>query len=161
MRAYNKGMTGMTDTGSTGARHTERGGAKMAWAFGGMIFAAALLLMNGIWQILLGIAAIARGSFFVSAPNYLYNIDVSTWGWIHLGIGVLTALTGFFLFSGAGWARALGIVLAVLSAIANFFFLPYYPIWSLVIIGLDVFVIWALATVRRTRRRRVVLTGSR
>ena len=60
------------------------------------------------------------------------------------------ALAGFFLFSGAGWARAVGIVLAVLSAIANFFFLPYYPIWSLVIIALDVFVIWALATVRRT-----------
>ena len=59
------------------------------------------------------------------------------------------ALVGFFLFSGAGWARAVGIVLAVLSAIANFFFLPYYPIWSLVIIALDVFVIWALATVRR------------
>jgi hypothetical protein len=99
--------------------------------------------------VLLGIAAIARGSFFVKAPNYLYNVNITTWGWIHLGIGVLMALTGFFLFSGATWARAVGIALAVLSAIANFFFLPYYPIWSIVIIALDVFVIWALATVRR------------
>jgi hypothetical protein len=142
----------MTDTGGTtsgGARHVERSGTRQAWAFGGMIFAAALLVMNGIWQILLGIAAVAKGDFFVAAPNYLYNVNVSTWGWIHLALGAVMALVGFVLFSGAGWARAIGIVLAVLSAIANFFFLPYYPIWSLVIIALDVFVIWALATVRR------------
>jgi hypothetical protein len=127
-----------------------RGTARSMWAVGGMIFAAALLVMNGIWQILLGIAAIAKGSFFVAAPNYLYNdVSVRTWGWIHLVIGAVMALTGFFLFSGATWARAVGITLAVLSAIANFFFLPYYPIWSLAIIALDVFVIWALATVRR------------
>jgi hypothetical protein len=57
-------------------------------------------------------------------------------------------LTGFFLFTGATWARAVGIGLAVLSGIANFFFLPYYPIWSLAIIAADIFIIWALATVR-------------
>jgi hypothetical protein len=131
--------------GTTRARRT----AGSPWAVGGMIFAAALLLMNGIWEILLGIAAIARGDFFVRAPNYLYNVNVSAWGWIHLVLGAIMALTGFFLFSGATWARAVGIGFAVLSAIANFFFLPYYPIWSIVIIALDVFVIWALATARR------------
>jgi hypothetical protein len=131
--------------GTTRARRT----TGSAWAMGGMIFAAALLLMSGIWEILLGIAAIARGSFFVKAPNYLYNVDVTAWGWVHLALGALMALTGFSLFTGATWARAVGICLAVLSAIANFFFLPYYPIWSIVIIGLDVFVIWALATARR------------
>jgi len=55
-------------------------------------------------------------------------------------------IAGFFLFRGAGWARAVGIVLAVLSAISNFFFLPYYPVWSIVVIALDIFVIWALAS---------------
>jgi hypothetical protein len=125
------------------------GGAKQAWAVGGMVFAAALLLMLGIWQVFLGIAAIARGSFFVAAPNYLYEFNVTTWGWIHLILGIVAVVTGFFLFSGAAWARGVGIALAVLSAVANFFFLPYYPIWSLAIIALDLFIIWALATVKR------------
>jgi hypothetical protein len=125
------------------------GGAKQAWAIGGTVFAAAMLLLLGIWQIFLGIAAIARGSFFVAADDYLYQFNVTTWGWIHLILGIVAVVTGFFLFSGAAWARGVGIALAVLSAIANFFFLPYYPIWSLAIIALDVFIIWALATVRR------------
>jgi hypothetical protein len=144
----------MSDMSAGGTARPEgttraRRGARSAWSVGGMIFAAALLIMNGIWEILLGIAAIAKGDFFVQAPNYLYNVDVSAWGWIHLALGALMALTGFFLFSGATWARAVGIFFAVLSAIANFFFLPYYPIWSIVIIALDVFVIWALATAPR------------
>jgi hypothetical protein len=70
---------------------------------------------------------------------------VTSWGWIHLIGGVVVALAGFFVFSGALWARSIGIVLAGLSAIANFLFIPYYPFWSLLMIALDVFVIWALA----------------
>lgn len=122
------------------------GGAKQAWAQGGMIFAAAMLLMLGIWQVFMGIAAIAKGEFFVLAPNYIYEFDIGAWGWIHLIIGIIMIIAGFFLFRGAGWARAVGIVLAVLSAISNFFFLPYYPLWSIVVIALDIFVIWALAS---------------
>jgi hypothetical protein len=118
------------------------------WATGGMVFAAAMMLMLGIWQIIVGIAALVEDDFFVVAPNYTYEIDTTAWGWIHLVIGVVVAAAGLFLFTGAAWARAVGITLASLSAIANFFFLPYYPLWALVIIALDVFVIWALATAR-------------
>jgi hypothetical protein len=131
---------------------TTGGGAKQAWAQGGMIFAAAMLLMLGIWQIFMGIAAIAKGEFFVQAPNYIYKFNVGAWGWIHLIIGIIMVLAGFFLFQGAAWARALGIVIALLSAISNFFFLPYYPFWSIVVIAIDVFVIWALASARDLTR---------
>jgi hypothetical protein len=62
---------------------------------------------------------------------------------------VVVAVAGFFVFSGAAWARAIGIVLAGVSAIANFLFIPYYPFWSLLMIALDIFVIWALAVHRR------------
>lgn len=117
-----------------------------------MIFAAAMLLMLGVLQILMGIAAIARGEFFVAAPNYIYEFDIGAWGWVHLIVGAIMVITGFFLFSGASWARAVGIVLAALSAISNFFFLPYYPIWSIVVIAIDVFVIWALASAADIRR---------
>jgi hypothetical protein len=125
---------------------TTRSDTARAWATGGVVFAAALMVMLGIWQVIVGIAAIVEDEFFVVAPNYTYEIDTTTWGWIHLIIGVVVALAGFFLFTGATWARVVGIVLAVLSAIANFFFLPYYPLWAIVIIAVNVFIIWALAT---------------
>jgi hypothetical protein len=125
---------------------TTRGSTARAWAAGGVVFAAAMLIMVGIWQILVGIAAIAEDEFFVVAPNYTYEIDTTAWGWIHLILGVILVLTGFFLFTGSNLARVVGIAAATISAIANFFFLPYYPLWALAIIAVDVFIIWALAS---------------
>jgi hypothetical protein len=81
----------------------------------------------------------------VATRNYLFKFDATTWGWIHLLLGVVVAFAGWGLLSGRTWARVVGITLAVLSAIANFAFIPYYPFWSLLIIALDVFVIWAIA----------------
>lgn len=127
---------------------TTRSDSTREWALGGMVFAASIMVMLGIWQVIVGIAALVEDEFFVVAPNYTYEIDTTAWGWIHLILGAIIAITGFFLFTGATWARAVGIVLAILSAIANFFFLPYYPLWALVIIAVNVFVVWALATAR-------------
>jgi len=84
-------------------------------------------------------------TFYVTTPNYVLEFDVTTWGWIHLIAGIIVALAGVALFSGRTWARVVGITLAFLSAIATFAFIPYYPVWSLLIIALNVFVIWALA----------------
>lgn len=124
---------------------------KQGWAIGGMIFAATLMLIIGTYQIFVGLAAIIQDSFFVVGANYAYEFDTTAWGWIHLIIGVLAVVAGFFLFTGATWAKVIAIALAVVSAIANFFFLPYYPIWSLLLIGLDIFVIWAIATAKVLR----------
>ena len=115
------------------------------WAVGFIVFAAVMMMMAGVFQALAGLVAIFKNEFYVATRNYLFEFDVSAWGWIHLILGVIVALAGFALLSGATWARAVGITLAVLSAIANFLFIPYYPFWSLLIIALDVFVIWALA----------------
>ena len=120
---------------------------KQAWARGGTIFAATMLMVVGVFQFFQGIAAIAKGDFFVAGPNYAYSINVTGWGWIHLIIGALVAVTGYFVYTGAAWARGGGIALAAFSALSQFFFLPYYPIWGLVIIAIDIFVIWALCTV--------------
>jgi hypothetical protein len=124
--------------------------AKSAWASGGTVFAATLMLLIGVFQILMGISAIANDSFLVFRGDYVYTVDTTGWGWIHLGLGVLILITGIGLFTGATWAKIAGVVLVGLSAIDNFLFLPYYPIWSLLLIGLDVFVIWALAYSLRT-----------
>jgi len=115
------------------------------WAMGFIVFAAVMMMMTGVFQALAGLAAIFENEFYVAARNYLYEVDVTAWGWIHLILGVVVALAGFALLSGATWARVVGITLAALSAIANFLFIPYYPFWSLLIIALDVFIIWALA----------------
>jgi hypothetical protein len=132
----------MTDTPGYGSRVREE---PPGWAAGFIVFAAVMMIMTGIFQALAGLAAIFENEFYVAARNYLYEVDVTAWGWIHLILGVIVALAGFGLLSRATWARVVGITLAVLSAIANFLFIPYYPFWSLLIIALDVFVIWALA----------------
>jgi hypothetical protein len=122
--------------------------AKQAWARGGLIFAATMLMVVGAFQFFQGIAAIAKGDFFVAGPNYVYSFNTTAWGWIHLLIGAAVAVTGYFVYTGAGWARGAGIALAAFSALSQFFFLPYYPVWGLIIIAIDVFIIWSLATVR-------------
>jgi hypothetical protein len=122
------------------------------WAVGFVLFAAIMMIMAGIWQALAGLVAIFENEFYVATRNYLFQFDATTWGWIHLLLGVLVGLAGLGLLAGQTWARVVGITLAVLSAIANFLFIPYYPFWSMLIIALDVLVIWALAAHGRTLR---------
>jgi hypothetical protein len=119
--------------------------AASGWAVGFIVFAAVMMIMAGVFHALAGLAAIFENQFYVTTPNYLYEVDVTAWGWIHLLGGVVVVLAGVAVLSGATWARVVGISVAVLSAIANFVFIPYYPLWSLLIIALDVAVIWALA----------------
>jgi hypothetical protein len=118
---------------------------RSAWAVGGTVFAGVMMLMIGTYHAIAGLVAILDDQFYVVARNYTYSLDVTGWGWIHLIGGGLIVLAGVYVFSGTTWARILGMTLAVLSAIANFFFVPYYPFWSLIIIALDVFVIWSLS----------------
>jgi hypothetical protein len=119
--------------------------ASSGWAVGFILFAAIMMIMIGIFQAIAGLVAIFENEFYAATRNYLFQFDATTWGWIHLIAGVIIAFAGWGLLSGRTWARVVGIALAVLSAIANFAFLPYYPFWALTIIALDVLVIWALA----------------
>jgi hypothetical protein len=114
------------------------------WALGGVAFAACILTLVGFFQIIAGVVAIIDDDFYVVAQNYTFNLDASGWGWIHLVIGILLVITGFGLFNRSAWAGYTAIFLAMLSAIANFFFIPYYPFWSILVIALNVWVTWAL-----------------
>ncbi|MCW2805337.1 MAG: hypothetical protein QOF52_2790 [Propionibacteriaceae bacterium] len=115
------------------------------WAAGFILFAGVIMIMAGIFQFLAGLVALFQNDFYVSTPRYLLEFDATSWGWIHLLVGALVALAGFGVLAGQTWGRVVGIGLAVLSALANFAFIPYSPFWSLTIIALDVLVIWALA----------------
>jgi hypothetical protein len=128
---------------------TGRGVQESPWANGLTIFAAAMMMIIGFWQALAGIAAIAQDKVYAATPEYIYAFDVTGWGWIHLLLGILIVCAGVAVFMGSTWARMVAILLAGLSMIANFLFIPHYPIWSLTIIALDAAVIWALATYRR------------
>src|SRR3954454_19111111 len=124
--------------------------APSGWALGGVSFAAVMMVMIGAFQTINGLVAIINDEFFVVARNYTFDLDVSAWGWIHLVLGLLILFAGFGLFAGSGWAVITALVLTILSAIANFFFIPYYPVWSIVVIALDTWVIWSLTKVERT-----------
>jgi hypothetical protein len=115
------------------------------WAVGFILFAAIMMIMVGVFQALQGLIAIFENEFYVATRNYLFQFDATTWGWIHLVIGLLVAFAGWGLLSGRTWARVVALTLAVLSALANFLFIPYYPFWALLLITLDIFVIWAVA----------------
>jgi len=115
-----------------------------AWAIGGMTFAGTMMILAGTFQTFAGLAAIFDDQFFVVARGYTFDLDVTAWGWIHLIIGILLLTTGFALFAGRVWAAVTAIVLAMLSAVSNFFFIPYYPWWSLLVIALNIWVIWAI-----------------
>jgi hypothetical protein len=114
------------------------------WVTGGYAFAIVMLVIIGVFQAIAGLVAIIDDDFYVVGQNYTFNFDTSGWGWIHLLLGLLLILVGYFLYTGAAWAVVSAIVLAGLSAIANFFFIPYYPFWSILVIALDIWVIWAL-----------------
>ncbi|MCX2967164.1 DUF7144 family membrane protein [Gordonia aquimaris] len=119
---------------------------KEGFAFGISIVAAALLFVAGLVAVFQGISALANDDLFVVGAEYVYKFDLTTWGWIHLIIGILAIIVAGGLAVGADWARISAIIIASISIIAQFLWLPYYPLWAILIIALDLVVIWAVAT---------------
>ena len=118
--------------------------------------AATLLILSGLLSFLTGLAVLLGKAFFTSQPdytttvhNYAFHWNLTGWGWSSLLLGVIVVVAAIFVLLGVTWARWFGAVLALISAAGAFLFLPFYPFWSVIVIALDVFVIWALATVRR------------
>jgi hypothetical protein len=116
-----------------------------AWV-GMVIFAGTMLLMLGALQAMEGLVAIFQDEYFLVTRNgMVVTLDYTTWGWTHLVIGLIAAGVGIGVFAGQTWARVAGIVIAAISILVNVAFLPAYPIWIMIIIGIDVLVIYALA----------------
>ncbi|MEU1493086.1 hypothetical protein ABZ456_22845 [Streptomyces sp. NPDC005776] len=118
------------------------------WAAGGIMFAGVLLMVDGVLGAIKGIAGIASDDVYARINNYVFEFNVTTWGWIHLILGVIIAVVGWGILKGSVWARGIGVGLAALNMIANFMWLPYQPIWAVVSLAIDTFVIWALCTDR-------------
>ncbi|WP_206442494.1 DUF7144 family membrane protein [Streptomyces boncukensis] len=120
--------------------------ASSPWVSGGTLFAGVLMLVNGLFGMIAGIAGIGEDDVFGQVGDYAFKLDVNAWGWIHLVLGIVVALTGCGILTGNVWARIAGVVLAVLVVMANFLWLPYVPLWALISIAIGVFVIWALCS---------------
>jgi hypothetical protein len=131
--------------GAGGGRHEA---APSGAALGLTIMAAAFMMVSGLLGFFEGLAAIIRGSFFVTLPNYAFSLSAVGWGWVHLAIGAVLFIAGAALFTGHLWARIAGVIVASFAIVANFVSLPYYPVWGVVVIALNAFVIWALLTPR-------------
>jgi hypothetical protein len=118
-------------------------------AIGLTILAAVFMMVTGVLGFFEGLAAVIRGSFFVTLPNYAFSLSATSWGVVHIILGALLFIAGVALFADQTWARVVGVALAAFMMIANFVYLPYYPVWAIVVIALNAFVIWALLTPRR------------
>ena len=114
------------------------------WAVGWTWFAAVMLWLVGAWHAIAGLSGIINSEFYVVGREYILQFDTTTWGWIHLVGGVLVFVAGVYLLSGSVWARTIGVIVAVMSILANFAWLPWYPVWSILMIAAGVLVVWAL-----------------
>jgi hypothetical protein len=117
---------------------------------GWMTFAGVILIMVSILNIIDGIAAISKSSFFIGDARYIIS-DLNTWGWVVLGLGVLQMAVGFGIWAGNQLARWAGVLIVSLNAIAQLLFMPAYPFWSLSIFTLDLLVLYGLTMHGRSR----------
>jgi len=117
---------------------------RAAFAASGVSFAGTMLVLVGLFEVVNGIAAINNDTVLVRTRNYTFGLDLTAWGWIHVIIGAVMIFAGISIFSRKAWAVIFGLAMAMLSALNNFFYLPHYPFWSIVVIALDVFIIWSL-----------------
>jgi hypothetical protein len=127
-----------------GGRH----GDHRAAVIGFTALAGTFMVLSGLWGVIVGMVALNHGHVFTSAPSYTFRYNIHNWGLVQLVIGIVVFAAGACVYLGMAWARYLGAVLAVISAVANFMFIPYQPLWSIAVIALDGFVIWALLTPR-------------
>jgi hypothetical protein len=118
---------------------------EMAWASGFALFAGLMMIIVGLNQALLGFAGVLGNDVYVPVEEYLYDFSPSTWGWVHLGFGVVLVLTGVSVLQGRPWARAVGIGVAMLNLVPSFAFIPFYPVGAVLLIALNVAAIWGLA----------------
>ena len=118
-------------------------GADRGEGYGMVVFAATLLGITGVFNVIDGIAAIARSSVFVANAKYVIG-DLRTWGWVALILGALQVLAAIGVLAGNQVARWFGVAAIGLNAIAMMFAIPAYPFWALVIIAVDVVALWGL-----------------
>jgi hypothetical protein len=139
------GTTHASGSSATGRFPASGGTGRSGWT-GWVVFAGVMMFMLGSFEVIAALVAIFDDEYYLVAPSGLVvQVDYTAWGWLHLALGAITIAAGAGVLAGRMWARVVGIVLAVVSAIANMAFMAAYPLWSILVIALDVIVVYALA----------------
>jgi hypothetical protein len=120
-------------------------------AIAGSVLAGVLMIISGAIGFLAGLGMVIKGGFYTFHAGYAYVWTTRNWGWTELAIGAVVFAAGVCVILGMMWARFVGVILATLSAVASFLIIPYYPLYSIVVIAIDLFIIWALVTRGRQR----------
>ena len=115
-----------------------------SWAVGWAGFAGVMLIIIGVMDVIQGLVALINDEFYVVTQEFIFEFNVTTWGWIQLILGVVLIASGIGIFSGNVAARTVGVIIAGLAAIINFAWLPYYPVWSIIVIAICIAIIWSL-----------------
>jgi hypothetical protein len=118
-------------------------GRASGWA-GWSALAAIFMIVSGSMHVLTGVSAIARDEVYAYTPGHVVTLDVATWGWVYLILGIVVGVSGLFVFTGAVWARAVAVAAIVASMVTNFASLPYQPGWSIAMLMVGSLVIYAL-----------------
>jgi hypothetical protein len=134
----------MADIGVPRAASASTTRTASGWAVGWIYFAAAMMIMIGVFHVIAGLVAIFDDKFYVATREYVFQFDATQWGWIHLILGIVVLVAGGYLLTGSVLARTIGVVMALVSAVVGFAWLPYFPVWGVVIIAIAISVIWAL-----------------
>lgn len=113
---------------------------------GWVVFGAMMMIMVGAFQIVVGLTALFNSGYYVvGEEGLLLNVDFTGWGWTHIALGAIAVAAAFGVLAGQMWGRVVGIAMALVSALVNLAFIAAYPLWSIMVITLDVLVIYALA----------------
>ncbi|TDT28647.1 hypothetical protein EV562_114214 [Streptomyces sp. BK208] len=133
-----------------GARRETGGGRNDGGPAGPLRYFGVPLLVSGVLSILQGIAGIATDRLFVAPRHYEYRFDLTSWGWIHLVVGVALVVVGAGVLRTMSWGRAAAVTTAAISLVTQFMFIPYYPLWSISVMALDLIILWGMARLAHT-----------
>jgi hypothetical protein len=103
-----------------------------------------MMMISGVLIEITALVALFMNQIFTKVPEYSYALDAKTWGWVHLVLGIFLGVAGWGVLRGRLWARVVGTILAASSAVTHFMFIPYQPLWSILIVALNILIIWAL-----------------
>jgi hypothetical protein len=123
------------------------------WASGPITFAGAMLVITGVLQIFIAIPALLYDKIYDSTAPYVFAFNLAAWGWIQLITAIAAIGAGYGALRGLAWARIVGIGVTGISMVAEFAYIPHFPLWSVLVIAIDVLIIWALATYRAYEAR--------
>lgn len=111
---------------------------------GWIYFGGLMMVLLGMLHMTAGFVALFKDEVYLLTTSNVWILDLTTWGWVHVIAGLIVLMAGFAVMSGKMWGRVVGILIGILAAVANFAFIPIYPVWSIIMLTVSILVVFAL-----------------